>query len=69
MGFRHRFEFGLAWRTLVLAGALWYADSSNAGEFLGWPPFDDGNIHLRKREFGRQHQTGRAASHEHDIVR
>lgn len=23
MGFRHRFEFGLAWRTLLLIGAIW----------------------------------------------
>ena len=23
MGFRHRFEFGLAWRTLLLVGAIW----------------------------------------------
>ena len=22
-GFRRRFEFGLAWRTLVLIGAIW----------------------------------------------
>jgi signal transduction histidine kinase len=30
MGFRHRFEFGLAWRTLALASALWLLSLSFA---------------------------------------
>src|SRR5919107_142257 len=30
MAFRHRFEFGLAWRTLALAGALWLLSLSFA---------------------------------------
>ena len=34
MAFRHRFEFGLAWRTLVLAGALWLLSLSLAAPDL-----------------------------------
>jgi hypothetical protein len=41
---------------------------TNAGELLGRPTFEDGDIHLRKREFGGQHQTGGPAAHDHDIV-